>query len=66
MLLTEDNPAAHYDPPSTFHKSKHLIHVSKLVLFEITLVLLTLGSHRHQWKEFLFFSYIHLQIPHGI
>ena len=53
-------------PRSTFHKSRHLIHVSKLVLIEITLVLLTPGSHPYQRKGFLFFSYIHLQIPHGI
>ena len=55
-----------WPPPSTFLKSRHLIHVSKLVLIEITLVLLTLGSHPYQRKGFLVYSYIHLQIPHGI
>ena len=51
LSLTEGNPAAPYDPPPLSAK----VNISKLVLIEITLVLLTPGSHPHQRKGFLFF-----------
>ena len=68
MLLTEGNQCCPLWPSSTFHKSRHLIHVSKLVLIDITLV--KIFSHRVvtpiNWRDSCFFSYIHLQISHGI